>query len=225
MRKKMLAAAAALVMAAVMATSAFAATNSVILTPPTVGVVGGAEKVSTGEYTNEGGVTVENKSGKEVVEAAKVADKLPSGVSADKLVVAAAFDINGTVTDTVNGARVTVNVDGATKGDTYVMLHYNGTIWEVVGSGAVGPNGAVTGTFKSFSPVIVLTQAATSSGNNSNSSSDKEDNSSSTPAAATQTPAPVLAPQTGVNSAETLAAAVVVAGVAVVAFAAKKIKE
>lgn len=222
MRKKMLAAAVALVMAAVMATSAFAATNSVILTPPTVGVVGGAENVSTGEYTNKGGVTVENKSGKEVVEAAKVADKLPAGVSADKLVVAAAFDINGTVTDTVNGARVTVNVDGATKGDTYVMLHYNGTIWEVVGSGAVGPNGAVTGTFKSFSPVIVLTQAASSSSN-----SDKDDNDSSSSATATQTtaPAPVLAPQTGVNSAETLAAAVVVAGVAVVAFAAKKIKE
>lgn len=228
MRKKMLAAAAALVMAAVMATSAFAATSSVVLTPPTdVEVSDENVTLTAGEY--KGPIEVANSTAAEVVKASGVT--LPSGMSADKMVIAGAFDLATRDSIPAEGVKVTVKVTGAAQGDSYVMLHYNTATpaWEVVGNGTVGANGAVTGTFKSFSPVIVLTQAAASSGNNSNSgsssSSDKEDNSSSTPAAATQTSAPVLAPQTGVNSAETLAAAVVVAGVAVVAFAAKKIKE
>lgn len=224
----MLAAAAALVMAAVMATSAFAATSSVVLTPPAVS--GSDIKVTAGNYDkgNSGVEVTGTTTAADVINQAKMKDKLPSGFSADKMQVAGAFDLTTTETIPADGAKVTVKVDGAAQGDRYVMLHFNTatSAWEIVGTGTVGAGGAVTGTFKSFSPVIVLTQAA-SSGSGSGSSSDKDDNDSSSSAPATQTtaPAPVLAPQTGVNSAETLAAAVVVAGVAVVAFAAKKIKE
>lgn len=231
MRKKMLAAAAALVMAAVMATSAFAATSSVVLTPPTssdITVSGGNGVTIEAEAYSSATVTVDGKTAAEVIAATNL--PMPSGFSADKMQVAGAFDLKVTAGDISSGVTITVKVAGAAAGDKYVILHEDAVSgWEVIGNGTVGAGGTVSGKFDSLSPIIVLTQAAASSGNNSNSgsssSSDKEDNSSSTPAAATQTPAPVLAPQTGVNSAETLAAAVVVAGVAVVAFAAKKIKE
>lgn len=200
MRKKMLAAAAVMLMAVVMATSAFAATPSVVLTPPTQQQVimdNAGLTVVPGAY--KGDVVVDGVTGADVIKATGV--KLPSGINAANLTVISAFDLECTAgTIPASGVSVTIPVPGAAVGNTYVMLHKAASGWEVVGSGTVAAGSRVTGVFKSFSPVIVLTAPANGG-------------------------APVLAPQTGVNSAETLAATVVVAGVAVAIFAAKKIKE
>lgn len=225
----MLTAVAVMLMAVVMATGAFAATNSVVLTPPAssdITATGGVTVTAT-QYNESAAVPVSGKTGADVVKTTGVS--LPSGVSADKLVVAGAFDLSNASGTTIpaGGVTVTVKVAGAAQGDTYVMLHLNGQKWEVVGSGTVGAGGAVSGTFTNFSPVIVLTQAKTTTPSTSNSSSseDDDDDSSSTTVTQTTTVVTVLAPQTGVNSAESMAVAVAVAGVAVAAFAAKKIKE
>lgn len=196
----MFAAVAVMLMAVVMATSAFAATPSVVLTPPTQQQVitdNAGVTVVPGAY--KGDVAVDGVTGADVIKATGV--KLPSSISAANLTVISAFDLECTAgTIPASGVVITIPVPGAAVGDNYVMLHKAASGWEIVGSGAVAAGSRVTGTFKSFSPVIVLTAPANGG-------------------------AAVLAPQTGVNGAEALAAVVAVAGVAVVAFAAKKVKE
>ncbi len=228
MKKKLLATVGALALAAAMATSTFAAGF--------VGSAVGSNKPSAGDVTSSKGYLAEVKDvAADVVtelqgygSAADMLQKnsintstLPAAVQNELSTMSflTAFDLNAAGSDTF-----TFRINGIVKGQTYIMLHKRSSsgLWEVVGSGTAAEGGTISGTFDSFSPVVVVVGQAPSAppaGDTSGSTS----GSTSTPSATT--PAVVYAPQTGVNFLEYVAALGIAAGLAVLAFAYKKIKE
>lgn len=54
-----------------------------------------------------------------------------------------------------NGGTVTIAVPSVKKGDTIIVLHYTGSVWEEI-SGVKVEDGKVTATFSSLSPVAIV---------------------------------------------------------------------
>ena len=237
MKKKLLTTAGALVLAVAMATSAFAADF--------VGSVSGTDVPSSRDVTTSNGatITITPLDPNDAVTAKALAD-LEKYTDAANMLAQNNVDLTTALTaeakeDIQNGSMdyltafdvsadkagdFTMKVPNLAEGQVYVLMHWNGSAWEVVGSGKAGANGEVIGRFSSLSPVVVLagtvrepTAPATST------------TTSSAPATTTAT-APVTgtvvyAPQTGVNGLEYVAMFGVLASLVVLAFAYKKINE
>jgi hypothetical protein len=80
--------------------------------------------------------------------------------------MAAAFDLNVKIPDGQSSVSVPITVSNAKAGDYAVILHrkdnVEGKPWEKVGEGYLGADLTVTGTFTSFSPVVVMVTDASS---------------------------------------------------------------
>lgn len=101
--------------------------------------------------------------------------------------VIATFKLSVDVTD--KPVTITVKVPGVKADGKYAFLHYDGAKWEVIA--ATNNNGALTGTFKSLSPVAVVElkdgaePAAPANNNNNNTGSNTE---AAAPAPAAESP-------------------------------------
>lgn len=233
MKKKLLTTAGALVLAVAMATSAFAADF--------VGSVSGSNVPSSSDVTGtSNGATV---SFGELTDAAALADLEKYGSAADMLVQnnidlttgltaeakediqngvmyeAARFDITAD-----KAGDFTFKVNGLKEGQVYILMHWTGSAWEVVGSGKAGANGEVIGRFSTLSPVVVYAGTVREP-NASAPSTTTSAPATTTTAAAPVTGTVVYAPQTGANGLEYVAMFGVLASLAVLAFAYKKINE
>lgn len=217
MQKKLLTVAGAVVLTVAMATTAFAAfVGSAVgsgTSSATEGVTVGsasAELVAKVEATE----SIKDLAGVMSKSEAQLQDELFKYLdknAAPSVGVAAVFDLTGTVP--ANGV-VTLKIDAAYAAKGYVMYHFNGTAWEVVGHGQVGADGTVYGTFSSFSPVMVVV------GNVIPTTSGGDTTTGSTTGSTT-----VSSPNTGVNGVEFALVFSIAAAAAVAVFAAKKIKE
>ena len=71
--------------------------------------------------------------------------------------VAAVFELNYSGTIPAGGVMIPITVNNASAGDYVIVMHRRADgIWEIVGSGILGANKTIVGTFTSFSPVMVL---------------------------------------------------------------------
>ena len=147
--KKLTALVLAVVCAMALGMTAFAAGS------PSAGSVGS----SAASATDKNGKAVEVTFGSSSVAAPSGADlqKLLGDAFVEGMAVRNVMDVS--VPDgTAFPVTITFNVSGVTADSHVAVLHYNGSAWEVVSSKA--GDGTVTATFKSLSPVAIVTDAA-----------------------------------------------------------------
>lgn len=105
---------------------------------------------------------------------------------------------------------VTVKVPGVKADGKYAFLHYDGKKWEVVN--AANNNGALTGTFKSLSPVAVVELKDGEEPAQNNDNNDNSSNEAAAPAPASESPKTGEAvPVAGVAAVLLMAGAVICA--------------
>ena len=231
MKKKLLTTAGALVLAVAMATSAFAADF--------VGSVTGSDIPSSSDVTASNGASVTiGKVGQDVL------DKVNNYGSVENMMKATGIDPSSSLTAEAKGdlqnmkfltafdvqadkaGDFSMKIPNLANGQIYILMHLRSDgVWEVVGSGKAYEGGLVTGYFSSLSPVVVFAGTVSEPNAPSTSSTTSSAPATTTTAAAPVTGTVVYAPQTGANGLEYVAMFGVLASLAVLAFAYKKINE
>ena len=150
------------VMTVAMAVPTFAATSPeadpVVKTAAGVDVVAAAKEDKTSVAAAS--VAVPNEAlAKQVVSVTSTESVLKDLNAPTSAKLVAAVDVSYSGEIPAGGVQVPFKVPGAKKGDMVYVLHRQPNApytWEVVGSGVLGDDLTVTGTFTSFSPVAFM---------------------------------------------------------------------